>query len=98
MPTREELELRLASAQAAERTARTRAARLRREMVSVGRRRDTQYRCALGGVLVALAARGQPSDLNVMACVRTYLLEHPPHASNAEVLTGTPFDPELFRA
>ena len=93
MLTRDEIEKQLAAARDAERRARTRAAQLRRALTTVSRRAETQYRCALGGVLVALAARGAVADLHAVATVRAYLRDHPPHESNLGVLAGTPFDP-----
>ncbi len=94
MLTRGELLTRLEAAKSAERSARVRAAQLRRELSAAGRRQDTQYKCCLGGVLVALAERGTPNDLHVVLTVRNYLSENPPHHSNAAVVQGTPFDPD----
>ena len=93
MFTREELAKKLEAARAAERAARTRAAGLRRELSAVGRRQEAQYRCALGGTLLAMVARGTPDDLHAVDAVRAYLRQHPPHDSNMAVLVGTPFDP-----
>ena len=93
MFTREELARRLEAARLAERTARTRAAQLRRELAAAGRRHETQYRCAVGGTLVAMATRGSDDDLRAIEAVRAYLRQHPPHESNLSVLSGTPFDP-----
>ena len=97
MLTRDEIKKRLESARETERRARTRSAQLRRELSSVSRRHETQYRCALGGVMVALAARGGVDDLRAVDTVRAFLRENPPHDSNAAVLTGSPFDPEVSR-
>ena len=93
MLTRADIEKQLAMARETERRARTRSAQLRRELSVVSRRHETQYRCALGGVLVALAARGTPGDLHAVEAVRDYLRDHPPHDSNAGVLSGSVFDP-----
>ena len=94
MFTREELARKLESARVAERAARTRAAQLRRQLAVAGRRQETQYRCAVGGTLVAMATRGSDDDLRAVEAVRAYLRQHPPHDSNVAVLSGTPFDPE----
>ena len=93
MLTRDDIAKRLEAARDAERKARTRSAQLRRELSAASRRTETQSRCALGGVLVALAARGAADDLHAVEVVRDYLRDHPPHDSNASVLAGTAFDP-----
>lgn len=93
MLTKDDITKKLEVAHETERRARTRAASLRRELSIMSRRHETQYRCALGGVLVALAARGASDDMQAVRAVRDYLRDYPPHDSNATVLTGTPFDP-----
>lgn len=86
-----EIERRLTAARDAEKRARARVARLRRAVRTASRRLEAQRKCALGGVLLALAARGTDADARLVAYVRSYLVQHPPHDSNHDALRGTPF-------
>jgi hypothetical protein len=53
----------------------------------------TQVKCSLGGVLLQLAARGEPEDRLAIAVVRKYLLASSASAtdSNLTALAGTAF-------
>ncbi len=86
-----ELERRLNAARDAERKARARIARLKRASSGAARRIDTQRKCALGGVLLALAARDAEADRRLVAYVRAYIRDYPPHVSNQDALRGTAF-------
>jgi hypothetical protein len=91
MLTDTEIERRLTAARDAERKARARIARLKRASFGAARRIDTQRKCALGGVLLALAGRDAEADRRLVAYVRAYMREHPPHESNQDALRGTAF-------
>jgi hypothetical protein len=58
------------------------------------RARQTQQKCALGGVLFAIAARGEVSDLRVVDYVIRFLTHSTSGSadSNRAVLVGTAFD------
>jgi hypothetical protein len=86
-----EIERRLTAARDAERKARARIARLKRASVGAARRLDTQRKCTLGGVLLALAQRGAEADTRLVQYVCAYMRAHPPHESNREALRGTAF-------
>ncbi len=84
----------LEAAQQRELRARMRVQALKRRLTGEERRRATQQRCALGGVLLAMAARGHEEDMTVVHVVRRYLASSSAsnaHASNVEALRGTPF-------
>ena len=90
-----ELEKKLNAARYAERRARARVAKLKRGLAGASRRTDMQRKCCLGGVLLALANRGQEADMRLVSYVRSYLLQYPLQASNAVALAGTPFAPDI---
>lgn len=87
-----EIERRLVAARDAERKARARIAQLKRGLTNLNRRTDMQRKCALGGVLLVLAERGQDADARLVQYVRAYLVQNPPHESNRVALAGTAFD------
>lgn len=97
MLTDTEIERRLTVALDAEK--RARIAQLKRGLVGAIRRTEMQRKCALGGVLLALAARGTEADTRLVSYVRSYLAQHPPHQSNRGALIGTAFalDAEVCR-
>lgn len=98
MLTDAELERRLVAARDAEKKARARIAKLKRASAGASRRLDTQRKCVLGAVLLALSARGGEADVRLVAYVRAYLREHPPHESNSAALAGTAFALDLAGA
>src|SRR3954468_4497513 len=99
MPRRTTLEVanELRAAQERASRAQQRVAALKRRLAGEDRRRETQKRCALGGALLAMAARGTPDDFAVVERVCRYLATSTAsnaHESNLAVLRGTPFDIE----
>lgn len=93
LTVQEELE----AARQRELRARLRVQALKRRLSGEERRRAMQQRCALGGVLLALASRGDDNDRAVVAAVKRFLVENAvsnAHASNLAALVGTPFEVE----
>lgn len=85
----------LEAAQQRELRARMRVQALKKRIGGEERRRATQQRCALGGVLLAMAARGRDDDLAVVDAVKRFFVEDAVSSandSNREALVGTLFD------
>lgn len=79
---------RLAAAQSRERAARADAARLRREMQALDRRRETQRLCTLGRAWEAWGA----SDERVRGAALRWLRGYVTRDTDRAVLSGTPWD------
>lgn len=95
MACKESIEERLAKARAREQKARQTVAKLKRAMSGADRRLETQRRCAIGGVVLAMATRAGRLDHQAIEVMRRYLADHPPHESNRDALRGTPLDLDL---
>lgn len=79
---------RLAAAQARERTARADAARLRREMLALDRRRETQRLCTLGRAFEAWGA----GDERFRGAAVRFLAGYISRPVDREVFAGTPWE------
>lgn len=89
-----EVQAELEAAQQRELRAKMRVQALKKRISGEERRRATQQRCALGGALLAMAARGTDADRVVVAEVRRFLAVDATSnatASNLSALAGTPF-------